>query len=161
MAAIPKTNSQVQIYSNFCRHQNHSVFKMLKNICSFFRFEENLSIGNVSYKLEILGKNMRCQIQKSRKSTLKIIFIFIWGRSWAQVKISEVMGGGGLKKMGGPISLSTPLRDRVIRPKPDDQIYNKQWYHCREWQNSKCKWILCGYVCCGSGISLRFFWPLD
>ena len=24
---------------------------------------------------------------------------------------------------------------------------NKQWYHCREWQNSKCRWILCGYIC--------------
>ena len=23
---------------------------------------------------------------------------------------------------------------------------NKQWYQCREWQNSKCTWILCGYI---------------
>ena len=24
---------------------------------------------------------------------------------------------------------------------------NKQWYHCRELQNSMCTWILCGYIC--------------
>ena len=35
---------------------------------------------------------------------------------------------------------------------PEHKVYwiyptNKQWYHCREWQNSKCTWILCGYIC--------------
>ena len=25
--------------------------------------------------------------------------------------------------------------------------WNKQWYHCREWQSFKCIWILCDYIC--------------
>ena len=41
---------------------------------------------------------------------------------------------------------------------------NKQWYHCREWQNCKCTWILCGYICLKNYIifmSYFFLFPSD
>ena len=38
----------------------------------------------------------------------------------------------------------------------------KQWYHCREWQNSKCTQILCGYIGLKNYIMFTsfFFFPL-
>ena len=34
----------------------------------------------------------------------------------------------------------------VLINKINNLKLNKQWYHCREWQNSKCTWILCGCI---------------
>ena len=43
------------------------------------------------------------------------------------------------------------------RLKETHVLYNKQWYHCREWQKSKCTWILFGYICLKSYIMFKIF----
>ena len=35
---------------------------------------------------------------------------------------------------------------------------NKQWYHCREWQNSKSLCLLCSYICLKKYMLTLYFW---
>ena len=36
---------------------------------------------------------------------------------------------------------------RSIRFETFQNLKNKQWYHCRDWQNSKSYMLLCSYIC--------------
>ena len=65
----------------------------------------------------------------------------------------------------GQTNFNTSKVWQKCRQKDNDAIKivreNKQWYHCREWQNSKCTWILCGYICLKNYIMFTSFFSFS